>query len=256
MTVHKLHARHYELPELVIYDEHEPCPYLPDQIARLPLRLPSAKLTPEYFDKCLAQGDRRNGHFLYRTACPACSACEPIRLDVERFKISRSQWRVQRRGDRDITTTIGEPTVDAERVKLFNKHRNTRGLAARDHNIDERAYSSFLAQSCCDTFEIAYRVNRKLMGVAICDVGGNAISAVYCYFDPDFGYLSPAPTRFSDTFNCATIGASSICISVSLSPLPNTCPTNRNSCRINDWSAALGPSFPAARSSAPASSSP
>src|SRR5437762_10536556 len=84
-------------PELVVYDEPGPCSYLNEQIWRLPLRLPVRPLTREEFGARLAAGDRRQGRLLYRTACPSCQACEPIRLDVERFEPDKTQRRVLRR---------------------------------------------------------------------------------------------------------------------------------------------------------------
>jgi arginine-tRNA-protein transferase len=52
-------------------------------------------------------------------------------------------------------------------------------------------YESFLVESCCPTFEIRYHRCGQLIGVAICDRGAESLSAVYTYFDPDFGRLSP-----------------------------------------------------------------
>ena len=40
------------------------------------------------------------------------------------------------------------------------------------------------------TSEISYWLDKRLAAVAIVDVGAEALSAVYCYFDPDLDYLS------------------------------------------------------------------
>ena len=45
-------------------------------------------------------------------------------------------------------------------------------------------YRAFLGESCCESFELRYRLNDKLVGVAIVDRGERSLSAVYCYFDP------------------------------------------------------------------------
>ena len=86
-------------PEIVVYDEPHDCPYVPGRVAVLPLRVPSRRLTGEELEQRLAAGDRRQGMFLYRTACPECRACEPIRLDVESYRPNRSQRRALARGD-------------------------------------------------------------------------------------------------------------------------------------------------------------
>lgn len=178
-------------PELVVHDAPSPCPYLPDQISRLPLRLPIRRLQRTELEHRLATGDRRQGLMLYRTACPTCVACEPIRIDVERFVPGRTQRRIERRGDEDIETEIGplEPTL--EKVALYNKHKRGRGLSSGERSIDFDGYTAFLGESCCDSFELRYRVNGRLMGVAVVDRAERSLSAVYFYFDPDHETRSP-----------------------------------------------------------------
>ncbi len=178
-------------PELVVYDEPGPCSYLSDQIWRLPLRLPVRPLTREEFGARLAAGDRRQGRLLYRTACPSCQGCEPIRLDVQRFQPDKTQRRVLRRGDRVVRMTIGQPTVDPQRVRLYNLHKHGRDLAAGERYTSAEAYRSFLGETCCETFEMRYQVKDELIGVAIVDRADDALSAVYFYWNPAFQALSP-----------------------------------------------------------------
>lgn len=178
-------------PELVVHDAPSPCPYLEDQVARLPLRLPVRRLRGDELSRRLAVGDRRQGLLLYRTACEACVACEPIRLDVHEFHPSRTQRRVLRKGERDLVTEVGPLEPTEEKVALYNKHKGERGLTSGERTIDLDAYTSFLGESCCDTFELRYRLQGRLIGVAIVDRGSDALSAVYCYFDPDEEHRSP-----------------------------------------------------------------
>jgi arginine-tRNA-protein transferase len=128
---------------------------------------------------------------LYRPDCPACRACEPLRIDVEQFALSRTHRRVLQRGERELTVEFGEPEVSRERIELYNAHRHGRGLARDDGDIDESGYRAFLADSCCSTLEIRYRHAGRLIGVAICDAGQISLNAVYCYFDPAYSHLSP-----------------------------------------------------------------
>jgi len=177
-------------PEIVVFDHPHPCSYLPDRTARLPYRHPLQVLSPEQFDERLAQGDRRSGVYLYRTECPACRACQPIRLDVTQFRPDATQRRMKRKGDQLLTVRIGAPIVDRERVRLFNLHRDGRGLASDDEPIDEASYEGFLTQTCCETIELSYWQNDRLVAVAIADAGRVSLSAVYCFYDPTFRGLS------------------------------------------------------------------
>jgi arginine-tRNA-protein transferase len=176
--------------EIVVFDLPHPCSYLPDRTARLPYRMPLDRLTPEQFDQRLFEGDRRSGAYLYRTACPTCRACEPIRLDVNRFQPNATQRRMQRKGDALLEVRIGEPVIDRQRVRLFNLHRDGRGLSRGEATLDECEYAEFLTDTCCDTLELSYWDQGQLVAVAIADAGKNAINAVYCYYDPNFRLLS------------------------------------------------------------------
>lgn len=175
-------------PEIVVYDEPHECPYVSGRTAILPLRVPSRRLSGEELDERLVAGDRRQGMFLYRTACPSCRACEPIRLDVTTFTPNRAQRRVQKRGDEEISLEIGPPVLDEARVDLYNRHKRLRGLG--DGEIDLAGYRQFLVMTCCESFELRYRVAGELVGVALADRSSGALSAVYCFYNPDFEKLS------------------------------------------------------------------
>jgi leucyl-tRNA---protein transferase len=176
--------------EIVVFDTPHPCSYLPGRTARLPYRHPVAMLSPEQFDQRLAEGDRRSGVFLYRTQCPSCRACQPIRLDVDRFRPSATQRRMKRRGDELLAVEIGAPVIDDQRVRLFNLHRDGRGLASGDSPLDRQSYAEFLTDTCCQTLELSYWHNGRLVAVAIADAGRDSLSAVYCFYDPTFRLLS------------------------------------------------------------------
>lgn len=177
-------------PEVVLFDQPVDCSYLPGRVARLPHRFPLKPLTPEEFDRRLEAGDRRAGLMLYRPQCPACQACQPVRLEVDAFRPDATQRRMQRRGDQMLVVRQGPPVVDAQRVALFNRHRELRGLAGDDPPVTEEGYAEFLVDSCCETLELSYWHAGSLVGVAITDAGREALSAVYCYYEPTFRALS------------------------------------------------------------------
>jgi len=177
--------------EFLAYDSPHPCSYLPERTAVLPLRFQRAQVTPEEFDACLAAGDRRTGRLLYRTACPGCQACEPIRLDLTTFRPNQTQRRERRKGERLLDVKMGPPVVDEKRVALFNLHQRERRLKDSEEDaIDAESYRQFLTSSCCQTLELAFYFQDELLGVAISDCGRNSVSAVYCFFNPHFRGVS------------------------------------------------------------------
>ena len=171
--------------EIVIIDETEPCPYIKGETARMPLRMPLEKVSHEMTDHKLSLGYRRTGIYLYDTICPSCQACEPIRIDCQSFQFSRNQKRILKRGDQRYHQKVMPLIADQERVDLFNKHRQVRGLADHQSDIDVDGYTWGFVRSCFDSFEISYWQNDKLVCAGICDRGATSISAVYTFYDPD-----------------------------------------------------------------------
>jgi arginine-tRNA-protein transferase len=176
-------------PELVVYDEPQPCPYLDGRVARLPLRIPARPLTRPELSQRLGAGDRRQGIFLYHTSCPGCRACEPIRIPVAAFRMGRTHRRTLARGDAALSLEIGPTLVDDQRIELYNRHKVMRGLGSGRAPIDADGYREFLVLSSCETFELRYYLGGELIGVAIVDRAEDSLSAVYCYYDPTYERL-------------------------------------------------------------------
>lgn len=155
------------------------------------MRLPTRALAPEELDQRLDEGDRRHGSFLYRPSCPGCRACEAIRIDVTRFRPSRTHRRVLRKGDAVLSVEIGDPVADEERLRLYDKHKRERDLInGSGEPLDLKGYEGFLVDRCVRSFELRYRLDGKLVGVAVTDRGASSLSAVYCLWDPDYSKLS------------------------------------------------------------------
>ncbi len=167
-----------------------PCVYLPEQVACMPLCNPRQRLTPEQTDDVFERGYRRSGWAFYRTHCPACVACQPLRVDPKRFSPNRSQRRVLKRGDTELSVRIGRAVTDDRRVALFNLHRSDRQLAHDGTEIIAAEYRAFLVDSLVETCEISTWFENKLVAVSITDVGRKSLSAVYCYFDPAYSRFS------------------------------------------------------------------
>lgn len=183
---HKLRVLQGTPPELVVFDQEQPCLYLRDRTARLPLRLPARRLERVELDARLIQGDRRQGYVLYRTECPRCTSCEPIRLDAASHRPTRTQRRLLRRGDQLLSIRMAAPVCDSAHVELYNKHKRLRALLDGQPPIDLEGYRNFLVNTCCDTFEIRYFLKEELVAVAITDRAETSLSAVYCFYDPEY----------------------------------------------------------------------
>jgi arginine-tRNA-protein transferase len=109
---------------------------------------------------------------------------------VEAFVPNKTQRRVFRRGEAQLQSEMGPPTVTSQKVALYNRHKVERGLLVGDGLVDAESYEQFLGQTCVDTIEITYRHDGALIGVAVVDRAADALSAVYCFYDPDYERFS------------------------------------------------------------------
>jgi len=183
--------RDVEPPEALLDDSVQPCPYLPGELARLPLRLPLGGLSRLNLEQRLAEGDRRHGLVLYRPSCPSCHACEAIRVDVRAFEPSRSQGRAWARCRSTLSVERGPVGVDAERVDLYRKHERERGLAMEGTGeMTLQRYQAFLGESCTESFELRLHLDGRLVAFSVIDRAQDALSAVYCVWDPSLPRLS------------------------------------------------------------------
>jgi arginyl-tRNA--protein-N-Asp/Glu arginylyltransferase len=136
----------------------------------------------------LASGFRRNGNTIYTMACPDCDACRSLRLDPLIFKPNRSQKRVLQKCEH-VKSMVLPLEFSKEKMDLLDQFFKSR-FAKQDNNA-ANYYGTFFANSITETYEIEYKLEGELIGVAIVDVGTRWLNAVYFYFDERFNHLSP-----------------------------------------------------------------
>jgi leucyl-tRNA---protein transferase len=178
--------------DALVWDGFQPCPYLPDRVARMPLRRPPRRLTLDEADARFARSERRVGACVYQTECPTCRACEGLRVPVATFEPSRAQRRVARKWEGHARVEIVPVTYDAEHLELYRRHKAGRGLRHEgDEEITAEGYVGWLVSSCVLTVEMRYWYDDALVGIGVVDLGRTSASSVYFYFDPAFAALSP-----------------------------------------------------------------
>lgn len=144
----------------------------------------------------LAAGYRRNGNCLYSMRCLDCSACIPIRLHSKTFRPNRNQRRTRRK-NADIAVSVDGLLPDSENLELCQKFLARR--YPQKNNSAGGYYESFFLNGIVDSFRVQYRLDGRLVGSAILDIGENWLNAVYFYFDPD------EDRRSLGTFNILTL---------------------------------------------------
>ncbi|PIE66488.1 MAG: arginyltransferase [Desulfobacterales bacterium] len=129
----------------------------------------------------LAAGYRRNGNALYTMRCRSCRKCIPIRLHPPTFTPNRNQKRVWRKNsDLDVSIAAIQPTV--ENMSLCDTFLQERYPG--DGNRADAYYAGFFLNRITTTCEVRYRIEGRLVGNAVVDLGENWGNAVYFFFDP------------------------------------------------------------------------
>jgi len=155
------------------------CPYLAAR-KNMAYAFSIEEMVPGLYEALISQGFRRNGFHFYKNICPNCDACIPIRVDVRRFRPSKSQRRVLRK-NQDIRITRQRVCFDPEDFSLYRKYCRIR----HDSPEHRQDYTRFLIDSPLATEMMRYYAGDHLIGIGWIDVLPNSLSSVYFVFDPD-----------------------------------------------------------------------
>jgi leucyl-tRNA---protein transferase len=160
------------------------CPYLEGRQMQTVLVDPAVSLGVRRYGLLLEEGFRRSGRFVYRHECPACTACVPVRVPVERFRPARAQRRCLRRNE-DLQVRLAErPDLD-EHMDLFLRYLEARHPEGGMERTSRNDYAGMLDDRHCDVLLIECRMDGQLLAVAVTDATPRGLSAMYTFFDPD-----------------------------------------------------------------------
>ena len=174
--------------QLFLTPESE-CNYLPERSSQMLCLDQFYQPDTAMFSALTEQGFRSSGSFIYRPQCQHCQACVPVRIDVARFQPTRQQQKTLRRG-RQLKASECMPGFTEERYQLYQKYISVRHIDGSMFPPSVEQFESFL----CDDMEFArffeFRLDERLLAVAVTDILYDGLSAVYSFFDPHDKYFS------------------------------------------------------------------
>ncbi|MGP1450339.1 MAG: arginyltransferase [Wolinella sp.] len=140
----------------------------------------------------LERGWRRFGRYFFVPICKACRECISVRKAVDSHVLSRSFKRVLAK-NRNTALVVQRPMVSEAHLELYDRYHRV---------MSEKKgweYTRISAESYFDMFvdgaeefgyEFAYYIDGQLVCVALVDILGSSISAVYCFYDHTFSDYS------------------------------------------------------------------
>ncbi|NKB77748.1 MAG: arginyltransferase [Gammaproteobacteria bacterium] len=178
-------------PKLFISAPH-PCPYIEPETASTVLLDPEFEVNNTLFSILLKSGFRRSGETIYRPHCRNCNACVSVRIPANEFTPNRAQRRTYKRNS-DIYTTMVPAEFKDEHFDLYKQYQSWRHTGDIMDHDDPMRYKEFMVASSIETAFIEFRLNGErgeLVGLAVCDLPDDGLSAVYTFFNPNMAKRS------------------------------------------------------------------
>jgi arginine-tRNA-protein transferase len=161
----------------------ETCPYLEGEQYRQQFFF-ADNVSPEELDSLLSVGWRKFGLFYFRPNCPNCNECISLRVNINDFKLSKSQKRTLNK-NKDIRVVYGPLIYEEGHYELFVKHSKIR-FSQKDEEIESKEL--FMETHYTESTEsllAQYFIDDRLIAVGYLDKGKECLSSVYFIYDPD-----------------------------------------------------------------------
>ncbi|KHD08399.1 arginyl-tRNA--protein transferase [Candidatus Thiomargarita nelsonii] len=165
------------------------CNYLSNRLATTVFIEPSILKNASLYDSLSQRGFRRSGGDIYRPDCYACNACIAVRLPVQKFVPRRSQRRVWQKNS-DLTVSAVPAIFKQEHFNLYRRYLASRHKGDGMDNPSPKNYTDFLICAWAKTKFYEFRLDERLIAVAVIDHFKQGLSAVYTFFDPDYSARS------------------------------------------------------------------
>jgi len=143
-------------------------------------------------DALARHGFRRFGKYFSKPNCAGCRECVNMQSYAHVYKVKKAPRRTMRKNE-NTKIILTKPLLDDAHVALYKKYHKfmQEKREWKYYELDfRRYYELYVAGHAEFGKEIAYFADGRLIGVDLVDILSDGISAVYCYYDPDFADLS------------------------------------------------------------------
>src|SRR5689334_19150162 len=161
-----------------------PCPYVPGRTERKVVTEIVGPDAEPLHDRLSRAGFRRSHNIAYAPVCPACQACVPIRIPVDRFQPNRTLRKIAKM-NAGLEGYRVPARATAEQFQLFQKYQQVRHGDGDMATMSFCDYRAMVEDTPIETFIVEFRdTDDFLVGACLADRLGDGLSAVYSYFAP------------------------------------------------------------------------
>jgi leucyl-tRNA---protein transferase len=179
------------------------CSYLSEQQEQLVFLLPEQPVSAALYQQLLQLNFRRGGEQIYTPHCPACRACQSVRISPVNFRPSRSQRRILNKAQRHQWSYKLVDTASSDYYPMFaeyirQKHADGSMCPPDRGQLDSMLYCSWLKVHYLEQY-----YQQQLVAVSVVDETADALSAVYTFFNPAVSTFSPGSLAVLYLLQCA-----------------------------------------------------
>ncbi len=130
------------------------------------------------------QGFRRSQNVLYRPSCTDCNACLSARINLRKFKLSKSQKRVIKK-NAALRRKTNSAWATEDQYELFQTYLRTRHADGGMADMDVFEFAAMIEETPIRSRVIEYYdPENALSAVCLTDVLEDGLSMVYSFYDP------------------------------------------------------------------------
>lgn len=140
------------------------------------------------FDSLMSHGFRRSGYLFTKLSC-TCNQCYELRIDIDKFDLSKSQKAVLKKC-KDIVVTTNSSSdgviISHDMLKIYCEYQKQ----FEDESVCSISSLNVTLNGYKKSMVLSYLKGSKLVGVAVLDIGNKTAYASSCFYDRGLTKLS------------------------------------------------------------------
>jgi arginyl-tRNA--protein-N-Asp/Glu arginylyltransferase len=160
------------------------CSYLTTERATTVFVDQETPIDASLYNQLIDIGFRRSGQHVYRPQCEQCNACIAARIPIQSFKRKRQHQRIWNK-NKDVVVEEHQDISTEPYYQLYERYISTRHRDGDMYPPSPEQYQAFLTDGIGVNKNYVFKLDDKIIAVAVTDRIDSGLSAMYTFFDPD-----------------------------------------------------------------------